>query len=432
MILQEKHIECIEHLFVSYATWWNLPAPQISIENNYWQIKSDYKLIEMPCKPEQIIPESICKICVVVNKESVELPYPGEVATLFSADLLSFLAGQLWRAEELEKRHLESASRANHVGYLGDVYGFFDKPIVDLWMRFLFDELYENAKIPPAKFWMTYDVDCLRKWKRLGVMKHLVKMPLLFVQGQFNSWFKLTVQALKSHFPHLDPWYTIPQMLTSLENAKVKATFFWLGHEYDHKAHRYDVMRPEYKKQVLQAHLEGHKIGLHGSPLHAHLYEKLNEEKNKLEAILVNAKVKVHRQHYLKIVPSDTFCYLEKMQIAIDSTMGFNDRTGYRCGSTIPIRWWCFKESRVLKLYEVPFALGDWTLHSPSDFDAAKSMHEIQKYIRMAQWTGGMLTVDFHELYFSKDYEGHAEFHDHVLTELKSHLESWNPEEILQ
>jgi len=427
----------ISHLVKSYADWWGVDV-QVSGENGWTLEATGVQGLErllFPRNDAMLVPNAVQMMRVWVGGVECDLPYPGTAVEndFCREDLLTFLCGQLWRAEELESKNLTAASHADDSVFLGERFQFFDKPIVDLWMRFLLETLHGRLLQSPQgfagnspKFWMTYDVDCLRKWKTRSVVKHLLHLPLDLAHGKTASWWKLTREAWCARDPKHDPWYTIPQMLA--QHVPKQSTIFFLGHARDHLAFRYDVQREEYATLLKSVVAQGRQLGLHGSPLHANDAQALNKEKTSLENITAT-KVRGHRQHYLRIVPGETFRLLDSMGIEFDSTLGFNHRVGFRTGSCIPIAWWDLQNGRALKMLEIPLLVGDWTLHNPEHF-LAKDSHA--KICQIAAWTrlaGGILTLDFHELYFAQEYFGHAEFHDEMLATLAAQgFAAWCPE----
>jgi|GEM_PF-3320898 len=431
------HAPMVQHLVESYAQWWGI-ALQVEVG-----VAANWKLVgvnslHIAADSQALIPDRIAFVSARCGGVLTQLPFPhngfsppvesGALPETLPEDLLAFLCGQLWRAEELLPALQNRATEADHRGFLGERFAFFDKPIVDLWMRCLFEAVLGVVLEPAGKprFWLTFDVDCLRKWRTLGVFKHIALLPKYVLQKKRSLWFSLIFQALRSWSPRNDPWFTIPRMLDA--SSALQATFFFMGHPRDHRAYRYDV-RSEVNANAVRRVLESrHLVGLHGSPLHRNSPVKLSREKEVLEGV-AQTSVRLHRQHYLSIVPGKTLRSLDAIGITLDSTMGFNGRTGFRCGSCIPIRWWDLQQNHALALVELPFVLGDWTLHDPLHFDVGTSLHKIQELLAQVQLAGGILTMIFHDLYFASDYPGHAEFFAQVLRMLaQQDCQAWSPE----
>jgi hypothetical protein len=237
------HAPMVQHLVQSYANWWGLTLEVTQGTTGYWGL-SGTKTIVMPANPRTLIPKQVAQVPVLCAGSVIILPFPqrilpqmstpGELPTTLPEDLFAFLCGQLWRAEELEPALRESAAEADHRGFLGERYGFFDTPIVDLWMRSLFEAVLGSTLLAPTRprFWMTYDIDCLRKWRFLGVLKHIALLPLFALQGKGVQWLRLLGEALHSWSPRKDPWFTIPRMLKASQG--LRSTFFFLAHPRDH------------------------------------------------------------------------------------------------------------------------------------------------------------------------------------------------------
>ncbi len=112
---------------------------------------------------------------------------------------------------------------------------------------------------------------------------------------------------------------------------------------------------------------------------------------------------------------------LGELGFRLDSSVGFNDRPGFRCGSCIPIRWWDLHKNEALPLAELPFSAGDFTLHDPRSFDAERSRAQLRAQAGWTMLAGGVLTLLFHELYFWEgDFPGHADFFVQVLQDLEA------------
>lgn len=284
----------------------------------------------------------------------------------------------------------------------------------------------QGSRAVRPRYWLSYDIDCLRKWKACTWLRHFLAMPRFVLQGRLWRWLMLVAEAWRSRRPEQDPWYMIPFMLQALRNEH--ATFFFLGHPSDHKSYRYDIRRKEYARLAQRVLVHHHQVGLHGSPLHATRKDALAVEKSVLEQV-VEQPIAVHRQHYLRVQPGVTIPYLDQLGFHYDSSLGFNTRTGFRCGSCTPIPWWDFASNKALQIQEIPLIAGDWTLHNPEHFDESQTRHRLRELALQVQLAGGILALDFHEIYFSKDYPGHAELHQRLLEGLKDYgWAGWLPQ----
>jgi hypothetical protein len=432
--LQKDHIHypIVDHFLREVAARYNieLVKESLGVPLLIWgdaPVGDDLELstrqIRIPAVESALIPEAV--------EFYQDLPIPtgghpkkGEYSWIFSTDLLSFLCGQLYRAEELLPQFKQQASAAEATGFLGERFQFFDRPIVDLWMlellKFLlggeFSQIEQNLK---PQVWLTHDIDEIRKWTPVQKLKFPFKAILMLLKGEFIKTARESGSYFTSLFRIEDPWYKIPDILNC--NKDLHATFFFLGHPRDHKAYRYDIRFGDGPRMVQACQQQGHSLGLHGSPLHADHKEALDSEKKRIESVMIKTESLVlSRQHYLKITPQKTFDHLMAIGIQIDSTLGFNDRPGFRCGTCFPFRWYDLNQQRLCPLYEIPLILGDWQIHDPANFDLQSSLKTLDFYAEQVRKVGGVFTLLFHNIYFSTDYPGHADFYQKILIKVKN------------
>lgn len=428
LVLPTRHPDApmVLHLVREYATWWRLDL-NVSYREDLLQWKLDSvgtgSPLVVPIRSADRVPLACANRIVHVGGTPLPLPCPdiqGPVppGCTFAFDIFNFLAGQLWRAEEQLPRLLPQAEKAISTGFLGDRFNFFDRPVVDLWMRSLFEHCLGGALLEPAPtYWLTFDVDCLQKWKTRSRIRHWAGLPKALLNGGMVPWHRNLLEIQRSRRPQDDPWYQIPQILERTGDRR--ATFFWLGTPRDHQAYRYDIQRLEFATLLQETLKRGHTAGMHGSPRHARSLTDLGREAARLQS-LSGHPVNVSRQHYLRIDPKTTLHALSALGFRLDSSLGFNDRPGFRCGSCIPIRWWDFQRHESLPMAELPFSAGDFNLHNPSRFDTEHSRATLRTQAGWAMLAGGILTLLFHEIYFWEgDFPGHANFFSGVLSDLE-------------
>lgn len=428
LVLPSRHPDApmVAHLIREYATWWRLNL-QIQMRDDVlvWRLEAlgAGNALVVPARSADRVPLGCSTRMVHVGGVPMPLPCPDfseetPPGCTYPFDVFNFLAGQLWRAEELLPHFVEKAEQGVSLNFLGDRFDFFDKPVVDLWMRGIFEFCLGGALLEPAPtYWMTFDVDCLQKWKTRSRIRHWATLPKAMLNGGMVPWQRDLQEMRRTRRPQDDPWYQIPQILQRLGDRR--STFFWLGTPRDHKAYRYDIQRLEFASLLGDTLQRGHTVGLHGSPRHVRSLNDLGREAKRLQ-VLSGHPVTYSRQHYLRVDPKCTLNSLSALGFRVDSSLGFNDRPGFRCGSCIPIRWWDLHRHQGLPMAELPFSTGDFNLHNPASFQAERSRATIRTQAGWTMLAGGTLTLLFHELYFWEgDFPGHADFFSHVLSDLE-------------
>lgn len=387
---------------------------------------SNKKAIIIPIDENDLIPETLNKF----PELSDDILGPGTIEISkkqlkFSNDIFAFCAGQLYRAEELEDEHFENAINARSKEFLGDLYNFFDRPIVDLIFLSLFKWLSQDeVSIPKAKTWLSFDVDVLQKWTWRHRIKHFLLIPAYALSTRMSEWFKEFFESMNFNIIK-DPYFQVPNICRLL--SKKQATFFFLGKNKDHISTRYDLSKSPFAGLPGLCLHRDQMAGLHSSPLNKNNPEELLKERLKLSQALSTAQKQgdttkfdnipwISRQHFLQIEPGKTLNHLAYVGIKIDSSLGFNDRPGFRCGTCLSIPWYNIEDFAKVPIIELPLIIADFQIHNPKDFCLESSLEIVNNYLEQVKRVGGTLSILFHNLYFAKnEYPQHSDFFIKVL-----------------
>jgi hypothetical protein len=131
----------------------------------------------------------------------------------------------------------------------------------------------------------------------------------------------------------------------------------------------YELSEPRIAALLAQIVARGHEIGLHGSYASALDPHALARELADLKIAAARAgSSQAHfgaRQHYLRWQTPATARALAALDLAHDSTLGFSDVAGFRCGTCHPYRLWDVQAGAALNLVERPLALMEVTVTAP-------------------------------------------------------------------
>jgi hypothetical protein len=147
---------------------------------------------------------------------------------------------------------------------------------------------------------------------------------------------------------------------------------------------------------------EGFHIGLHGSFNSAEYGEKLKKEKSILEEA-IGSEVKKTRQHWLHFEERKTPFFHERL-FETDSTIGWNDRAGFRAGTASAYHPYNHQENRPFSYTEIPFVLMDshiYDYRSASESEALKLLDDLRKY------KNAHISICWHARTCSSDYNWH-------------------------
>jgi len=132
---------------------------------------------------------------------------------------------------------------------------------------------------------------------------------------------------------------------------------------------RYDVTEPLYRKLISHILNRGHEVGLHPGYDTFLDPEKLRDELKTLQEVLErnggNPTNLGGRQHYLRWRAPDTWQQWEDAGLAYDSSVGYAEHVGFRCGTCQEFPVFNVRTRQALRLRERPLMLMEGTMIGP-------------------------------------------------------------------
>ena len=209
-----------------------------------------------------------------------------------------------------------------------------------------------------AKLELSHDLDYVRKTTSLRLKQSAFNL--------YNAFTKRKVSKLKKSFQFLfgtgnywcfDYWMEV-------EKKKGMVSTFYVYSKQSKSAKKwlldpsYNVSQDVKLQNQLKLMLErGWKIGLHGSFYSADDLELITKEKESLE-LAVGHKVTATRQHWLRYFEHQTPLIHEQL-FQTDSTVGWNDRVGFRAGIASKYKPYNHKEGRAFDYFVIPQVVMD-------------------------------------------------------------------------
>lgn len=159
------------------------------------------------------------------------------------------------------------------------------------------------------------------------------------------------------------------KLLSLAENNKLKSAFYFLtavtkpGIDADYTLEDDDI-----KNLLILINQNGHEIGLHPSYNTFNNPEQTKKEwlllRNYCEELNIDQEIWGGRQHYLRFETPKTWQNWESAGINYDSTLGFAEHPGFRCGICYEYPVFDLKNSVALNLLERPLIWMDDSLLS--------------------------------------------------------------------
>ena len=302
----------------------------------------------------------------------------------------------------------------------------FDIPVVNHF----FDELEKIIKtnFPELPFGRkqdpvieySHDVDYVQKTLQLRLKQTAFNVFKTF--KSISSPIRFTEQAKKTvKFFFSNPSYWCFNYWEEIEKkAHVRSVFYVYAKtgKKDLKSwmldHSYDVVKNIDLQNRLKCLIqEGFEVGLHGSFYSATDEERLVEEKNKLEES-IGTKVQKTRQHWLKYKEMIT-PYIHNKLFKYDSTLGWNDRMGFRSGIAGRYRPYDHKNQRPFDYMITPQVIMDANIFDyGADLIKPLSVKATELLANLCQFKSAYVSVSWHQRVCNSDYRWH-ELYEQIL-----------------
>lgn len=245
---------------------------------------------------------------------------------------------------------------------------FHARPVVDeyVWLiRHLLERTWPGSRLvaPDYKLLVSHDVDIPHSWIGANAGT-LLRAVAKCVWKEASP--RAAVRTLRSYWDaSLDPIYCFNWMMDEVEAQGLQSTYYFLNGGTHPLDVNYGVASQPIISLLASAAARGHAIGLHGSINSAYDGSLMRLEKQALEAATGNALTAV-RQHYLRFSAPDTWRIIVSAGLTEDSTLGYADRAGFRCGTARRYPVFDIKAQAMLPVFETPLLCMEQSLLEPS------------------------------------------------------------------
>ena len=260
-------------------------------------------------------------------------------------DLFGGIFFMLSRYEEIVVKERDEHDRFSAKSAIAYKENFLFRPIANEYLELLFallNHLFPQLQRKGMHFKLspTHDVD---------VPFTYLNMPFLTVARRmlgdilkrksvkkafqtYTAWKHVAKNELE-----YDPVYTFDFIMTESEKRNLKSAFYFLPSSSPEYAIKYSITFPQMQSLLKEIDERKHVIGIHG-----HYGTYLNKDSFSADVVLlkeimsscrIEQPLKGGRQHYLQSKNPETFQIWESAGMEYDSTLGFADSPGFRCGT---------------------------------------------------------------------------------------------------
>mgnify|MGYP000672269164 CR=1 FL=1 len=344
-----------------------------SIANNWG---ADFELPDLPLKTINIK-------CFSKNIKTIDEKLP----ILFGADVYEPIQGRveldifgsiffmLSRIEEYTNRNKDEFGRFKTVESFAFKAGFYSRPIVDEYIEVLWYLLVNHLHVSARKkreksILVTCDVDIPYSPSSYSFVKGLKTAAADIIK---RKNFKLSILNLANTclsplgIYKFDPNDSFEFIMSINERFSNKVAFYFITDSLNNKMDGDVFIHNKRIKDLLsELSVRGHEVGIHPS------YETyLNEEQLSKEVLILKEKLKSidlpvdaigGRQHYLRWDAGVTPGIWNNCGLVYDSSIGFPDIIGFRCGTSHSYTMYDLKNRKSLRLIQRPLILMDSTI----------------------------------------------------------------------
>jgi hypothetical protein len=275
---------------------------------------------------------------------------------------------------------------------------FLDRPIVNEYIDLL--ESWIKEFIPDIKRkkpWgeesftvcLTHDVDHIYRYNLYPPIGTIWRTLL---QRDFHKAWAIGCDFIqvKSGIRQ-DPYTRALDYILELESGYgYKSSFYFLADNAD-----YDLNDQCLRGSFAKISNAGFEIGLHASFTAYDSPGILKREKERLADSSKNI-ISGGRQHYLKWKNPDTWRAWEKAGLTYDATVGFPEKSGFRCGICHPFKPYDLQENRVMNIWELPLIINDVALAGYSGLSAEEGYAEMACLLNTVKKYNGVLVLLWH------------------------------------
>lgn len=280
--------------------------------------------------------------------------------------------------------------------------------------------------LPKAEIIITHDVDALDKtWPiRLKQTAFETFNCLRFLlAGKFAHACGALARGLRMLFT--TPRYYHLDTIADMVKAAGLRSIFHLHVRHPKRSAKHWLMDPGYriddarlKDFVAHRAKEGFQFGLHPAYDVWKDAVLLRNAREGMERAL-GISPKHIRQHWLRFSFRDTWRAQAEAGLSEDSTLGFNDRTGFRTASALRYQPWDFVNGHAHTIHATPMIAMDSQFYSYQDMSAGERKRAMEALLSEVHAVHGVATVLWHPHTLSPDYGWQQGFAD-LLASIKS------------
>jgi len=340
--------------------------------------------------------------------------------------LASFLMLECWheRAWELKHGPIHSYSlqlkdwdaRVWDHAWVNRIALFFRK-----WVAYQSNQPEEEllGLMPQPEFVMTHDVDAVSKTLPIRIKQgcfNFFNALRELARGNFKGAYANIGKAVRFLFGR-DDWWTLDSLLNSELNSNLKIFYHFFADSRKKTPMRwlfdpgYDVGSVRIKEFLKRLVNSGAEIGIHPSFDSWEDATKISQQKKELERVS-GSPCSSCRQHWLRFSWHKTWSAQEVAGIGKDTTLMFNDRSGFRNASALAWNPWQARDGKAHQLSALPTVLMDSHFYDYRPVTSDERLKGMMHWVSECRIVYGQIAFLWHPHTLTKDYGWSQGFED--------------------
>ncbi len=292
-------------------------------------------------------------------------------------DVFSGIFYLVSRMEEYVDKKRDYFDRFSSASSILNKLDVLDKPLVNIWslnLLKILNQYYDNKIILDLEYNQinTIDIDNAYAYLHKGFLRTTaatIKSMLTLNSKDFFCRFRVLISKEK------DPYDSYDYMLDFQKKNNLKSYYFFLLGDY-HVRDKNISFKNSFFRGLIQKINNHCKVGIHPSFYSYLKGDQINKEVKRLQEIL-NVKIEVSRNHYLRFSVPETYQSLIQSGIKQDFSMGYPDAIGFRAGICTPFHFFDLKSNKATGLFVFPFAYMDGVLKDYLKLDIDEAIKRI-------------------------------------------------------